>query len=115
MRPHTGVKTKSKTFTYSAPEPSGPLMNDAMMPATAAPIQSINVRAAKDQLSSLLEAAALGNEVVITSDGQPKARLVPVKSVRKLFRTSWGSLQAQPVSTIATAEEIVRADRDGRP
>lgn len=115
MRPHTGVKAKSKTFTDSAPEQTGSLMNDAMMPATAAPTQSINVRAAKDQLSSLLEEAALGNEVIITSDGQPKARLVPVKAVRKPFRMSWGSLQSQPLSAIAPAEEIIRADRDGRP
>lgn len=108
------MKAKAKTFTRSAPQQSGSLMDDALMPATAAPTQSIHVRAAKDQLSSLLEEAALGNEVIITSDGQPKARLVPVKAVRKPFRMSWGSLQSQPVSATAPAEEVVRADRDGR-
>ena len=115
MSPYIGVKAKSKTFTDGPPEQTGSLKNGAMMPSTVAPAQTINVRAAKDQLSSLLEAAALGNEVVITSDGHPKARLVPVKPVRKPFRTSWGPLQSQPVSTIAKAEELVRADRDGRP
>lgn len=53
---------------------------------------SVNVRSAKDQLSSLLEEAALGNEVIITSDGLPKARLVPVRERRKTFRwTGHGS------------------------
>lgn len=36
----------------------------------------VSVRAAKDQLSSLLQRAAGGEEIVITSDGEPKAMLV---------------------------------------
>ena len=75
---------------------------------------SINVRAAKDQLSSLLEAAALGNEVIITSDGRPKARLVSVRARRKAYQVDWAWLRSQPVSKGPSAEELIRADRDGR-
>jgi prevent-host-death family protein len=35
-----------------------------------------NVRNAKARLSELLERAAAGEEIVITSDGRPKAKLV---------------------------------------
>jgi prevent-host-death family protein len=76
----------------------------------------INVRAAKDQLSSLLEQAANGNEVIITSDGRPKARLVPFRSARKQFRVDWELLRAtRPKVGAKSAEELVREDRDGRP
>ena len=76
----------------------------------------VNVRAAKDQLSSLLEQAANGNEVIITSDGRPKARLVPVRSRRLVFRMDWDQLRSQPLpNPAASAEELVRLDRDGRP
>lgn len=74
----------------------------------------VNVRAAKDQLSSLLEEAARGNEVIITSDGQPKARLVPMRSRRQPFRTDWELLRSQPLQRARAAEELVREDRDGR-
>lgn len=36
----------------------------------------VSVREAKDQLSSLLQRAEAGEEIVITSDGEPKAMLV---------------------------------------
>jgi prevent-host-death family protein len=75
----------------------------------------INVRAAKDQLSSLLEQAAQGGEVIITSDGQPKAKLVPVMASRKRFRVHWELLRSMPLNrTAPTAEEILRHERDGR-
>ena len=75
----------------------------------------VNVRAAKDQLSSLLEEAASGNVVVITSDGQPKARLVPMRPRRQPFRVDWKLLRSMPLQRgVPTAEELVREDRDGR-
>jgi len=75
----------------------------------------VNVRTAKDQLSSLLEEAARGNEVIITSDGQPKAKLVPVRSRRQSFRMDWELLRSQPLRRGAPAAEgLVREDRDGR-
>ena len=36
----------------------------------------VSVRQAKDQLSSLLDLAEAGEEIVITSDGRPKAMIV---------------------------------------
>ncbi|HVU23942.1 MAG TPA: type II toxin-antitoxin system prevent-host-death family antitoxin [Opitutus sp.] len=36
----------------------------------------VSVREAKDQLSGLLQRAARGEQIVITSDGQPKAMIV---------------------------------------
>ena len=78
------------------------------------PARAINVRAAKDGLSGLLEEAARGNEIVITSDGEPKARLVAVRRARKPFRVDWAWLESQPVSAQALAEDVIRADREGR-
>jgi len=75
----------------------------------------VNVRAAKDQLSSLLEQAARGNEVIITSDGQPKAKLVPIRSRRQPFRVDWELLRSMPLKRdVPAAEDLVREDRDGR-
>ena len=75
----------------------------------------VNVRAAKDQLSSLLEQASRGNEVIITSDGLPKAKLVPMRSRRQPFRMDWELLRSMPLKRgVASAEELVREDRDGR-
>ena len=80
------------------------------------PATIINVRAAKDQLSSLLEQAASGHEVIITSDGMPKAKLIPVKPSRKPFRVDWALLRSmKPKAGAKSAEEIVREERDGRP
>src|SRR5258708_7703122 len=39
---------------------------------------TISVRAAKAHLSGLLDLVEAGREVTITSDGKPKARLVPI-------------------------------------
>jgi prevent-host-death family protein len=72
----------------------------------------VSVRTAKDQLSSLLERAAQGQDIVITSDGKPKAMIVryrpvitgkPAKSLRELRR----SMPVTPDST-----EMIRESRD---
>jgi prevent-host-death family protein len=75
---------------------------------------SINVRAAKDQLSSLLEQASRGAEIIITSDGHPKARLVPVRSYGKPYSVDWKWLRDQPMVCGASAEALIRVERDGR-
>jgi prevent-host-death family protein len=78
-------------------------------------VMSINVRSAKDQFSSLLEQAAAGHEVVITSDGVPKAKLVPARPVRKAFRVDWAALRSvKPKPGAKTAAEILREERDSR-
>lgn len=78
---------------------------------------TISVRAAKAHLSGLLDEVAAGREVVITSDGVPKARLVPMEreTKRKVFLGAKEHLSRMPPwNGGPTAEEIVRADRDGR-
>lgn len=83
---------------------------------TAEPETVVNVRSAKDRLSSLLDQAAQGNEVVITSGGVPKARLVPALRTRRPFQVGWKLLQSiksKPESP--QSEELIRRDRDGRP
>ncbi len=77
---------------------------------------SVPVRAAKAKLSALLEVVAAGQPVVITSDGQPKARLVPVgaRPERKVFPGSAEHLKTIPLRPGPSAEELIRTDRDGR-
>ena len=76
---------------------------------------SIPVRAAKAKLSALLEMVAAGQDVTITSDGKPKAKLVAAARPRKVFTGTWEQLKKLPLQTEGPfAEEIIRADRDGR-
>jgi prevent-host-death family protein len=78
---------------------------------------SIPVRAAKAKLSALLELVAGGQEVTITSDGVPKAVLLPVakRDQQKVFTGTWEHLKKMPPWRGGpTAEEIIREDRDGR-
>ncbi len=74
----------------------------------------VNVRAAKDRLSSLLEQASRGGEVIITSDGEPKARLVPVRPRRKPYSVDWNWLESQPLVAGPSAEVLIAADRSER-
>jgi prevent-host-death family protein len=104
---------KRKTFKYPAVGAAPLRLREATV--AGEPPLILNVRAAKDQLSSLLEAAARGDEVIITSDGQPKARLGPVRPTRRPFQVDWELLRSRPApSGKAPAEEIVRTDRDAR-
>jgi prevent-host-death family protein len=47
---------------------------------------NVNVYAAKTNLSQLLDRAARGEEIVITRNGRPVAKLVPATPVRKARR-----------------------------
>jgi prevent-host-death family protein len=87
------------------------MVQEAQQAAYGEPVE-VSVRTAKDQLSSLLERAAQGEEIVITSDGKPKAMIVryrpvitgkPAKSLRELRKT----MPVTPDSTV-----IVREERD---
>lgn len=76
---------------------------------------TVPVRAAKAKFSALLEMVAGGQEVTITSDGKPKAQLVAPNRRRKEFTGTWEELKKLPVQSEGPfAEEIIRADRDGR-
>jgi len=83
----------------------------------AGPGRTVTVRDAKAHLSALLEWVAAGNELTITSDGKPKARLVGALPApkRKVFTGMGDYLKTMPMQTEGPfADEIVRADRDGR-
>lgn len=105
---------KKKTFKYPPVKAASAALRETAV-ELGGPVRMVNVRAAKDQLSSLLEEAAGGNEVIITSDGVPKAKLVPVRGQRRVFRVDWVLLNSMPPKAGAPgAEMIVREDRDGR-
>jgi prevent-host-death family protein len=105
---------KRKPFKYGRPKTGQAKSLKESAPEAPPPLQ-INVRAAKDRLSSLLEEAARGHEIIITSDGEPKAKLVPVHIKRKRFKVDWELLHSMPVTTGPTAEELIREERDSRP
>ena len=107
---------KAKTIIkYPAIKPQALELREAVaMPGVGL---TIPVRAAKAKLSALLEMVAGGREVTITSDGVPKAVLSPVgkHKVRKVFTGMGDHLKSMPMQTKGPfADEVVRADRDGR-
>ena len=73
---------------------------------------ALGVREAKNQLSSLLQRAAGGEEIVITSDGVPAAMIVPYKPVvrGKPFKPNWKLLNSMPMTPDSTP--MIRAERD---
>lgn len=109
------MKRKQAGIKYPETGSSALVLNDAVaLPGIGL---SIPVRAAKAKLSALLELVAGGQEVTITSDGKPKAVLSPVgkHQARKVFTGMGGHLKSMPMQTEGPfADEIVRADRDGR-
>jgi prevent-host-death family protein len=107
---------KQKPAAPLADEPAGSLIlrETVAMPGMGL---TIPVRAAKAKLSALLEMVAAGQEVTITSDGLPKAILLPVgqREQQKVFSGTWEHLKKMPPWRGGpTAEEIIREDRDGR-
>jgi prevent-host-death family protein len=105
---------EKKAVTYKISKRSEPaVLRDA---AVAEWGRIVTVRDAKAHLSALLEWVSAGHELTITSDGQPKARLVSIASSkpRKVFQCMGDYLMKQPIHGGPSAEEIIRADRDGR-
>jgi prevent-host-death family protein len=52
--------------------------------------ETVGLYEAKTRLSSLVERAAEGEEIVISKSGRPKARLVPLDDTRPLRRPGLG-------------------------
>lgn len=109
-----GMKEK-KPAAYKLSKASEPMVMKevAAMPGIG-PV--ISVRAAKAHLSALLDLVAGGTEVTITSDGQPKAKLVKASPARprKVFQGMDEYLSRQPIHRGMSAEEAVNLDRDAR-
>jgi prevent-host-death family protein len=57
-----------------------------------------NLSEAKDQLSSLVDRAASGEEIVIAKHGKPLARLVPIPNVEKSPRKPSGAMKIKWIS-----------------
>jgi prevent-host-death family protein len=102
---------KRKIPESELPKGLKPWMVQEAQAAYSLPVE-VSVRTAKDQLSSLLERAAQGEEIVITSDGKPKAMIVryrpvitgkPAQSLHELRR----SMPVTPDSA-----EMIREMRD---
>jgi prevent-host-death family protein len=72
----------------------------------------VSVREAKDQLSALLQRAEAGEEIVITSDGEPKAMLVRHRPI--LGGKPWQSLAAFRAAMPMTPDStpLIREMRD---
>src|SRR5712691_2343577 len=70
----------------------------------------LNLYEAKTQLSSLVEEAAAGAEIVIAKAGVPRARLVPVKSrTRRRPGGSKGRIWISPDFDAPLPEDILEA------
>ena len=108
------MKAKPSSQTRAGESESSAVQEIALVPGVGA---SISVRAAKAHLSGLLDEVAAGREVVITSDGKPKARLVPMDGTpqRKPFQGTREHLKSMPKWRGGpTSDELVRDDRDSR-
>jgi prevent-host-death family protein len=72
----------------------------------------VNVREAKDHLSSLLDRAERGERIVVTSDGRPKAMIVRYRPM--IQGAKWTSLRAlrEKTTIVEDSTPILRAERD---
>jgi len=73
------------------------------------------VREAKNRFSELVRRVAKGEEIIITSHGEPRARLSPVRRASTRFEVDWKWLRGMRVDEPQTpAENVIRAERDAR-
>jgi prevent-host-death family protein len=107
------MKPDKGKFTYPEQETDTPHQIREAAAAYGIRRDVVAVREAKDQLSALLQRAARGEQIVITSDGEPKAMIVRYRPV--LRGKPWQSLKAfrdkMPMTPDSTP--LIRADRDG--
>jgi len=73
-----------------------------------------SVRTAKSKLSELLDRAAAGEEIIITSNGRPKARLLGLGPLPAPYRVNRRLLAVRTRKPSTPAEALVREDRDAR-
>lgn len=106
------MKPKKPLPTYNQGQPETPEQIREAAAAYGIRRDVVAVREAKDQLSALLQRAARGEQIVITSDGEPKAMIVRYRPM--LRGKPWQSLKAfrdtMPMTPDSTP--AIRADRD---
>jgi prevent-host-death family protein len=107
------MKTTART-TEGEPLMESSVLREMLPTGTVRTV--VSVRTAKAHLSGLLEQVAGGQEITITSDGVPKARLVPIsaKKQRPFLGTRAHLATMPPWQGGLTSEEIIREDRDSR-
>ena len=75
---------------------------------TGEPAQ-VDIREAKDHLSKLLRQVASGEEIMITQDGVPVARLVPVEErPRRVFGIDRGRFEVPEDFNCPLPEDVLR-------
>jgi prevent-host-death family protein len=106
------MKPNRPNSIYKQTEPETPQQIKEAAAAYGLRRDVVSVREAKDQLSGLLQRAAMGEEIVITSDGQPKAMIVRYRPV--LRGKPWKSLKAFRDSMPMTPDSTptIREERD---
>lgn len=106
------MKPRKKPMSYPEPREETPQQIKEAAAAYGIRRDVVSVREAKDQLSGLLQRAALGEEIVITSDGQPKAMIVRYRPA--LRGKQWKSLKAFRDSMPMTPDStpLIREMRD---
>jgi prevent-host-death family protein len=75
-------------------------------------LKHLNIREVRSELAQLDELVAREGEVVITRRGRPIARLLPLRSKRRM--PSHADLRASMPPLKSGSETHVRADRDER-
>jgi antitoxin (DNA-binding transcriptional repressor) of toxin-antitoxin stability system len=73
---------------------------------------SMNVRELRGAIPHLRQTLATEHEVVLISNGEAIARILPVAPKRKLESLAW--LRAQMPYSAIPSEQLVREDRDSR-
>jgi len=75
-------------------------------------MKSLSIREVRRELAQLDELVSREGEVVITRRGQPIARLLPLRSKRRM--PSHADLRARMPRLKKSSERHIRADRDER-
>jgi prevent-host-death family protein len=97
--------------SYPGHDPSAHAIEEAAA-AYGVRCEVVNVRQARDRLSSLLERAAGGEQIVITSDGRPKAMIVRFRPM--IHGQRWVSMRAlrQSMPPAPDSAPLLRKLRD---
>ncbi len=75
-------------------------------------MQTINVRELRTTIPRLRETLAREHELVLMSNGEPVARILPMQAPPKLESMAWLRAMSPPQNTDSTA--LIREDRDRR-
>ncbi len=75
-------------------------------------MQTLNVREFRNTIPHLRETLEREHELVLVSNGEPVARILPITAPPKLESMAWLRALSPPQNTDSTA--LVRADRDRR-